>query len=417
MSTVTTLTPSLRDYRPRLRREVIFGPELRKGWKTIHYVKDPYTRQFYRIGQKECYLLQQMDGSRSIAEIETNYRAHYGRQLDRGSWDRLFALIGQRQLLEDTMNPEELERLRERTLKRSRNSRRWLDARFPLTDPCRVLQRMTRVLGFAFRLPFLITASVSILFMEAWVLLHQSAIAHQMRVLSQSHWPRFWWVFGGIMLTSAVLHELGHGLACVRYGGEVHEMGIVFRYLCLFPYCEIDDVVLFSNRRHRVVVAFAGTFVSLLLMLPFLPAWWLAAPGTPLKVMCAVVFTIYNVIALINLVPFVQLDGYFMLSQWLGIPELRQDSYGFWKSALRQWFGKPTIVTGYAIRDRRIYAIYGLMSAVVTALILLKAIHGWHSYFVPLFGDRLAYAAVLAITLMLFLGERRRVDPPVAVQK
>jgi putative peptide zinc metalloprotease protein len=417
MSTMTTSTPSLRDYRPRLRREIVFGPELRKGSKMIHYVKDPYTRQFYRIGQKECFLLQQMDGSRSIAEIETNYRARYGRQLDRSSWEHLFASIGQRQLLEDTMIPEEVERLRERTLQRSKKSRRWLEARFPLTDPCRVLQRMTRVFGFAFGPAFLITAAVCILLMEAWILLHQSALSQQMRVLSQSHWPLFWWVFGGIMLTSAVLHELSHGLACVHYGGEVHEMGIVFRYLCLFPYCEIDDVVLFPNRRHRVYVAFAGTFVSLLLMIPFLPAWWLAEPGTPLKVMCAAVFTIYNVISLINLVPFVQLDGYFMLSQWLGIPELRQESYGFWKTALRQWFRTPNITTGYSIRDQRIYAIYGLMSAIATALILLKAIHGWHKYFVPLFGERLAYVAVLAISLMLFLGERRRVEDPGAVQK
>jgi hypothetical protein len=57
------------------------------------------------------------------------------------------------------------------------------------------------------------------------------------------------------------------------------------------------------------------------------------------------------------------------------------------------------------------------MSAIVTALILLKAIHGWHKYFVPLFGERLAYVAVLAISLMLFLGERRRVEHPGAVQK
>jgi hypothetical protein len=408
MKAATAPVFSLSDYKPCLRRDVVFGPPLRKGSKTIHYVKDLRTRQFYRIGQKEHYILQQMDGSRSVPEIERNYLSQYGRQLDERSWRQLFSLIGQRQMLEDSAAPEELERLKTRAVENSKRNRRWLDARFALGDPSRWLRRTAHIFNFAFSPLFVIPALLAILSTEAWILLQRSALTDQVRILSKSHWPWFWWAFGAVMLVSAVLHEVGHGVACVRYGGEVHEMGIVFRYLCLFPYCEIDDVVLFSRRRHRVVVAFAGTFVSLLIMLGFVPAWWLAAPGTPLKVFCAAVFTIYNAIALANFIPFVQLDGYFMLSQSLGRPELRQDSFEFWKARLKQWIGKSLAMTVYSTRDRWVYAIYGALSAVITLLILAKAIHGWHRYFVPFLGETLAYGVVLAITAFLFLGERRR---------
>src|SRR2546425_13286979 len=51
-------------------------------------------------------------------------------------------------------------------------------------------------------------------------------------------------------------HEFAHGLTCKRFGGEVHEMGVLLLYFQLAFYCNVSDAWLFPAKAKRL----GGTF-------------------------------------------------------------------------------------------------------------------------------------------------------------
>jgi hypothetical protein len=123
-------------------------------------------------------------------------------------------------------------------------------------------------------------------------------------------------------------------------------------------------------------------------------------------VFCAALFTIYDGLCLLNLVPFVQLDGYYALSYLLRCPDLRADSYAYWKAHLLRPFGRAAKAFSCTSKEAAIYLFYGLISAAVTAFLLLTAVRQWTAYFTGWFGTFWGIAAMLAITIAI-LGAKR----------
>jgi soluble P-type ATPase len=75
------------------------------------------------------------------------------------------------------------------------------------------------------------------------------------------------------------LHESAHGLVCKHFGGTVREIGVLWRFPILAPFCNTEDTRFFRRRRERVYTAFAGVFTSMLAMVPFAVCWLLAEEG------------------------------------------------------------------------------------------------------------------------------------------
>ena len=60
-----------------------------------------------------------------------------------------------------------------------------------------------------------------------------------------------------------LIHELGHAFACRRFGGEVHELGVMFLVLVPTPYVDASTAWSFPNKWHRIFVGAAGMIVEL----------------------------------------------------------------------------------------------------------------------------------------------------------
>jgi len=157
-----------------------------------------------------------------------------------------------------------------------------------------------------------------------------------------------------------VLHQLGHGLTCKYFGGTVTEIGLMWRFPMLVPYCKTDDMMLFATRRARVATAFAGMFVGLLALLPLL-GWWALAPAHSLSRAVAAGLVLFGgLTALSNLVPFLQLDGYQMLSNSLGVVDLRAETRRYWTKLFTSRAAEQRAeLRAYRSADRWIYMIYG----------------------------------------------------------
>src|SRR5262249_10525062 len=115
-----------------------------------------------------------------------------------------------------------------------------------------------------------------------------------------------------------VLHELGHGLSCKAFGGEVHEMG--FMLLCLAPclYCDVSDSWTISGKWRRMFVGFAGMYVELLIAATATFLWWFTADSMLINRLCLSLMIVCSVNTLmLNGNPLLRYDGYYVLSDWL----------------------------------------------------------------------------------------------------
>src|SRR5262249_50404082 len=157
-----------------------------------------------------------------------------------------------------------------------------------------------------------------------------------------------------------VLHEFAHGLTCKHFGGEVRDMGFLMLFFMPCFYANVSDAWLFPKRSQRLWVTFAGGFFELWLWALAVFAWAVLEPGTLPSRAAFVVVMVCGVQTLFNFNPLIKLDGYYLLSDWLGVVNLRERSMTHVMAWLRRvLWGAP----GPAPDPRsRALLTYGLLS-------------------------------------------------------
>jgi putative peptide zinc metalloprotease protein len=122
------------------------------------------------------------------------------------------------------------------------------------------------------------------------------------------------------------LHELGHAYAIKRWGGEVHEIGIMLLVFMPVPYVDASDSLAFQNKWHRALVGGAGILVEMLLASLALIVWVNAEEGL-VRAFAFNVMLIGGVSTLLfNGNPLLKFDGYYVLSDLAEIPNLASRS-------------------------------------------------------------------------------------------
>ena len=117
------------------------------------------------------------------------------------------------------------------------------------------------------------------------------------------------------------VHELAHGLAVRRWGGEVTQMGITLLVLVPAPFVDASAASAFRHTYQRVMVSAAGIMVELLIAAFALFIWLNTEPG--LLRDAAFVFAFIGSVStvLFNGNPLLRFDGYYVLSDALNLPD------------------------------------------------------------------------------------------------
>ncbi|WP_162834423.1 metalloprotease [Amycolatopsis circi] len=389
---------------PEIRPDVTMGPAKRLGPKVVHYLKDTAGDGYLATGPRELFLISRLDGKHSLAEIGEAYSAEYDRSLSAPQWQQLLGLLAYNGLLVDGPPPAD------RGARTTRSSLFY--RRMPLFDPDQLLGVLDRRLGFLFR-PATVWIEVALgLVVLGFVISNAAELAADFT--SRSFSPMFASLAVVTSWLIMVLHELAHGLTCRHFGGRVREIGLLWRFPLFAPYCNADDVMLFASRRQAIYTALAGTLTQLLTLAPFTVAWTMTA--SPWRGFFAVIVLIGTLVTLFNLVPFLPLDGYYMLNHALGMADLRGQARIF----VFLWFRRvrgdtKASVQGYSRRDRWIYGSYAACSSAFL-LGLLAGVIGWIFYLLrSWFGSDWLAACVLAVACAALLGIRllkRAVDTP-----
>lgn len=148
-----------------------------------------------------------------------------------------------------------------------------------------------------------------------------------------------WQGLAGYGLTLVVvkfLHELGHAFTAKRFGCRVPTMGVAFLVLFPLAYTDVNETWKLRDHRQRLLVGSAGIITEL-----FVAAWatlaWVMLPEGALRTAAFLLATTTWVSTVaINLSPFMRFDGYFILMDWLQMPNLHPRAFALARWHLRE---------------------------------------------------------------------------------
>lgn len=124
-----------------------------------------------------------------------------------------------------------------------------------------------------------------------------------------------------LLIISLTAHELAHAVCCVHYGGEVKNMGIVLFFLFPTLFCDVTRTYMFKNKYHKVFVSLAGVACQLAMGSVVLLIYMLTGAEY------LFLFYMMNlVVALFNMIPFLKLDGYWVVVHLTGVYNLNVKS-------------------------------------------------------------------------------------------
>ena len=390
---------------PRLRADLVVIAQRYRGEDT-YIVKDPETHKYFRFRPIEMAVMQEFTGDRT-PEAVAAVLGEQGLPFTAAAVQGFARKLSQMGLLERTIAERSvllMERLRaerHRRLKRSHYTGSILRMRWSVGDPDRFFDRWLPRLIFLFSRPFLVMSGAMFLIYAIVAIARWPELSHaigNLMHLSGYTWGSFLLLYGTALVIIAI-HELGHGFTCKYFGGQVHEMGAMLIYFQPAFYCNVNDAWTFPELKARLWVTAAGSWIQLVLAAVAAIVWWVAAPGTVVSHIALNAVIVGGVTTILaNANPLIPLDGYYALSDWLEIPNLRSRAFGYLTWLVRRRVLRLALPPFAADdQERRVFLVYSLLALAYSTMILVLifgAILGWVSRTV---------GAIGVIALLVFL--------------
>lgn len=343
-------------------------------------IQDQAAERAHRFSPAAHYFIGLMDGVRSVQELWDATSAKLGDQAP--SQEQAIQLLGQLHAADALLcdvPPDSLEvfRRHQRHERMLWKRRLWspLALRFPLLDPDRFLQRTLPYVQPLFSwigvlLWLVVVASGAVLAAAHWTDLTEDIVD---RVLSPGNLVLLWFVYPAVKS----LHELGHAYAIRKWGGEVHEIGIMLLVLSPVPYVDASASWGFADKRKRMVVGAAGIAVELFLGALALFVWLAVEPGAVRAIAYNVMLISGVSTLLFNGNPLLRFDGYYVLTDAIEIPNLGSRSNQYIGYLFQRYVlgVKDAESPAYSTGERVWMAVYGIASFVyrifITFIIVL----------------------------------------------
>ncbi len=175
-----------------------------------------------------------------------------------------------------------------------------------------------------------------------------------------------------------LLHELGHALALVRWGGRLEQVGLMLMVFVPLPFVDASDAHHFSQRHQRVLVGSAGVMVELALAVAGLLLWSQSPEGPWRDLGFNIAFIGALSSVLFNGNPLMRFDGYYVLSDALNVHNMNSRSYRYLGALLRHYVWGFDSVQEIAANRREAWILgtYGILS-----LIYRSFVYYWICYY------------------------------------
>lgn len=310
--------------KPRLRSHVQIHRQVFRD-KEWFVLQDHFTGRFHRISPEAYFIIGLMDGKRTMGDIWDAACLHLGDSIP--TQDEVINLLSQIHQFDGLQSdlPPDMKDLSQRNMREKRTKlfsylASPTSLKFHLFDPDTFLTKSLPLVQ-----PFL-----------GWFgLLCWVAIVVYGLLLAGIHWSELSanvtdkvlslenvFILSLVYPLIKVIHEFGHAYTVKRWGGEVHDMGIMLLVFMPIPYVDATSSYSFRNKYQRILVGGAGIMLELFLAALAIIVWTNVGPG-------AVRSIAYNVMiiggvstVLMNGNPLIRYDAYYILSDFLEIPNL-----------------------------------------------------------------------------------------------
>ena len=377
----------IRDLKPALKPglDIALHTYLGRKWFVLH---DPGSGSVHRFTVQAYAIIGAMDGRTTLAEIWELAIERLGPEAP--SQDDVLNLLVQMYqsdliLVDIVPLAEELvERMgRKRARKRARFFRNPMSVPLPLGDPDRLLDALAP----------LVRGKAGLVWLAGWLALICAAL-----ITLPAAWPelsqggaREILALQSLLLMAVVyppvklVHELAHGLAVKRHGGECHEIGVMFLLFFPMPYVDASASAAFVDKWARALVGAAGIMAEIALAAAALLIWQAVEPGLVRDLAFNVMLVAGISTVLVNGNPLLKFDGYFVLVDLIEMPNLAQRANKWWGDLVRCWLldapdpdARPVTPT-----EARVFAVYAPAAFVYRIVIMLSiAAFVIDSYFV-----------------------------------
>lgn len=388
-------------YRPQLRPDVEVKTFKLRWGNDYAMIANPTELLHYQLSVNDVPLLELMDGTRTVREIvverfqesgdmELDGVADLVRELRTGNFltDRY---VDAREIIDRAAHPTSLAREKTREFVKTL-SVDWAGAH-RLVD---WLYR--RFVRFFFR-PVLgvVAAVVAALGLFAFAAVYRSGRFE----LGGGSAAIQTFILLGMDYVLTFIHELGHAVVLVHHGRKVKSAGFMIYFGSPVFFVESSEVLML-DRRERIAQSFAGPYAELIVSgIAAIFIW--AFPDAAVSPFLFTWAVINYFVIFMNLIPLLELDGYFILADVIQVPDLRPRSLRFIRYDLWRKLRRRERMTKQEVG----LALYGIIGVAFTILSVFTAFFFWKTIFGGLISslwDGGVYGRLLLIALALFVA-------------
>ena len=311
--------------------QVSFSPR-QYGGQTSWVANHAGLGKYFRIGQAEYRIATLLNGERSISEIHQQLIDEEIRWPPEDVAQFAAELVKQKLAIAKTDSPSDDPAATQEPPAASPVSSSSLLQTLPRYLSLVISQRFPLIHGesFAKKLVGTIGPLFSIPAMIAWAILVGSSL-----FVVYGHFDQFsaelsrlfdagiWIVLIAFWCFAKVIHEAGHAICAKRHGVRIGKVGIMFFLFAPLAYVDVSDAWKLKSRWKRVQIALAGVYLELAIAAIAAWVWWFLPDGM-LRHLSAQLFLVAGpTTLLVNANPLLRLDGYYVVSDLLEIPNLR----------------------------------------------------------------------------------------------
>jgi putative peptide zinc metalloprotease protein len=366
-------------HRPKFRSDLRISEQTIAGERS-YVIKIPETNSYNRFGATEYELLTLCDGTRTRGEVAAVWNhAHPDQQLSEEEVAEFLEGV-ESEMWEQSAGEKNLavlERIRdERKSRLDQSSMLYIS--FKAWDPNKTLAKMDPYFGWMFTRGFVIF-SVGLFAVAGYFLAGQWTQV-QRDTLSLYNFAGKTaydlWIFWILMFFLGAIHEFGHGLTCKHFGGDVHQMGFLLIYFTPAFFTDTTDIMLFDRTGRRQWVLFAGIWIELVICGFSVIFWRFTLPGSLANDVAYKMMLLSGIqSAFLNMNPLIKADGYYALSEYLRVDNLRDESFSYLQAWARKYLLREDIdLPSSTRRLRRIYLIFGFAAVVYSAVLVFLAV-------------------------------------------
>ncbi len=328
-------------------------------------VRDLRTKAYFRVGPQEAFLLKELRGGIAYSQLKDRFLVQFGDALEYSDFKEFLELLAEKRLLKDARDLVDNSKSQ---LKRKPSSDDEDDEesvtgrggsvlyyRLPLVNPNRMLNWFVKAFPIFWTKSFFMVTSIMMLFAFSVMIANAAEL-----VVGFQNAIRWETLLIGIIaiVASTILHELGHGATCKRFGGEVTEAGFLFMFFIPCLYVNVSDAWILRERWKRLAITLAGGYCDLCIWAISVLVWRISETGSFVNYIAMVLLTTCGSRSLMNFNPLIRLDGYYLLSDILEYPNLYKQARQYWIGSLNWllWGAKkpaaprmPVFALGYGM--------------------------------------------------------------------